>query len=423
MTAGPSNAELLDQLTRMKAAYESIFRSLSNGVLTLDDAGNVAFVNAAAAAILHCAEPTLLGRSLAAALDAMNAWVLEAVNDVRATGAERRLPNSELFIPATSEWVSVNLSVLPLMDGAGRMVGAMLVLENLQREQNLRRTMSRYVASDVIDRVLTADGALLSGSIQPVSILFSDIRGFSKLSEMLGAQGTVSLLNGYFSYMEDVVANRSGIIDKYIGDSVMAVFGSPLPGPQDAENAVQAAADMLQVLAMFNAGRALEPPVRIGIGIASGPVLVGNIGSPKRMDFTVIGDSVNLASRLESATKIYGADILLDAPTRAGTAPGRIVRLLDTVRVIGQDQPTELWEVLDHRAHQWAERLADALGLYADALARYRAGDWKQAGLLFTQAAALNGADKAARLLAERCAGFIRQPPETWDGAFRLQSK
>ncbi len=416
---------LFEQISRMQGANESMLRSLSNGVLTVSGTGTVEFVNAAALRILREAEADVVGRKLDGLFEELNAWVAEAADEVQGSMDEKHLPDSELYVVATDEWVPVNLSILPLKDARDRPVGTMLVLEDLQREQELRRTMARYVSSDLIERLVAGDPDILEGAIQHCTTLFSDIRGFSHLSEMLGARGTVALLNQYFSYMEDVVANRSGLIDKYIGDAVMAIFGVPFAGEQDAENAVQAATDMLQALGMLNAARSAagDPALRIGIGLATGPVLMGNIGSPKRMDFTVIGDAVNLASRLEAATKQYGADILIDGPTLAGLRPGRTIRRLDVVRVLGQEQPTEVFEVLDHRAAEWGDELGRGLADYAAALEQYAAGAWAEAADGFARAAVANPADKAATLLGTRCRQFLHRPPATWDGAFRLTEK
>jgi adenylate cyclase len=154
----------------------------------------------------------------------------------------------------------------------------------------------------VIDRLMVDTGAGLEGSSHEVTILFSDIRGYTPLTERLGAGETVRMLNEYFSFMEDVVTNRRGIIDKYIGDAIMAVFGSPFQSDDDAANAVRTATDMLRVLDMLNARRRVDgkADIHIGVGIGTGICVIGNIGSPKRMDFTVIGDPVNLASRIET---------------------------------------------------------------------------------------------------------------------------
>jgi adenylate cyclase len=389
------------------------WQHVSDGVLHAAPDGTVTFVNPAALRILR-AEGGLVGQRLSAIFDQLNTFILEAVD---AAQDEQRLSAVELYIQATDEWVPVNLTVLPGAEGT------VLVLEDLQREQELRRAMARYVSDGVIDGLL--GGAASNGAIQPATILFSDIRGFSRLSETIGPTETVTMLNEYFSYMEDVVANRAGTIDKYIGDAVMAVFGMPRPGELDAENAVQAAADMLQVLAMLNASRARaqQPVLRIGIGLATGPVLVGNIGSPKRMDFTAIGEPVNLAARLESATKLYGADILFCGRTAAALPPGRGVRVVDLVRMAGQDQPTEVHELLDHRTAEWGAGFAAAQAAYAEGLAGMKAGAWAAALPHFEAALHANPRDRAAALLAQRCRDSRHSPPDRWDGAFTLTEK
>ena len=418
-------SELFEEVSRMKAANETMLRNLSDGVLTLDAAGTVAFVNDAALRILRAEERGVLGRRLDGVFDELNGWLVEAVQEAQAGAAERRMPESELYLAHTDEWVPVSLSILPLRDSRSQSVGTMLVLDDLQREQELRRTMSRYVSGDIVEQLLSGNAALLNGATQQATILFSDIRGFSQISEALGPERTVAMLNQYFSYMEDVVTNRAGLVDKYIGDAVMAVFGVPFTTDADSDNAVQAATDMLQALALFNAARLAsgEAALRIGIGLATGPVLMGNIGSPKRLDFTVIGDTVNLSSRLEGATKLYGADILLDRPTAARLRPDRLIRRLDVVRVLGQAQPTEVLEVLDGRRTQWGDKFEPAMVDYETGLDRYIAGDWSGALARFSAALEANPADKAAHVLRERCTRFMTEPPINWDGVFSLTEK
>jgi adenylate cyclase len=221
--------------------------------------------------------------------------------------------------------------------------------------------------------------------------------------------------------MEDVVTNRSGVIDKYIGDAIMALFGSPFPSENDAANAIQAAGDMFHVLQILNTHRLAEgkSAIRIGVGIGTGTVITSNIGSPKRMDFTVIGDAVNLASRIEEATKTYGADILVCGTTLARVTPVPRARRLDLIRLRGQTRPIELWEILAHRPD-----IADAvLEAYARGLEDYLAGNWHRALEYFDNVLAIRGDDLPAALMAERCRQFLAAPPESWDGAVSQQGK
>jgi adenylate cyclase len=314
--------------------------------------------------------------------------------------------------------VSANIGLLPLLDTEQSSLGFMLVIESLEREREMRRTMSRYVSNEVIDRLLQESGSALGGTAQTATTLFADIRSFTSLSESLGAAGTVSMLNEYFSYMEDVLTNHAGLIDKYVGDAVMAVFGLPFAGEADAQNSVLAACDMLQVLELLNARRAAAggSALRIGIGIATGTVIAGNIGSPKRMDFTVIGDPVNLASRIESVTKLYGAEILICEQTMKRLTSTPKMRRIDVVRVRGQTRPTNLYEVLEHRAAQWTPALDEAITTYEAGLDAYIAGDWTIAQDRFEAALKLRVDDKAAQLMVERCLRYRATPPEHWDG-------
>jgi adenylate cyclase len=395
-----------------------MLRSLTNGVLTVDMRGEVTFVNQAALSTLRRTEADTLAMPLMTVFGEMNAWIMEALDEVSTGGAEKHLPNSEFYIDSDGEWVSANLAILPLRDTGGTSLGFMLVIENLERERELRRTMSRYVSNEVIDRLVEDEGSALGGTAQTATTLFADIRSFTSLSESLGAAGTVSMLNEYFSYMEDVLTNHAGIIDKYVGDAVMAVFGLPFPGEADAQNSVLAACDMQQALELLNIRRTAAggDPLRIGIGIATGTVISGNIGSPKRMDFTVIGDPVNLASRIESMTKGYGAEILICEETmkRQTTTPKR--RRIDVVRVRGQTRPTNLYEIFEHRAAHWTPALDEAITVYEAGLDAYIAGDWTAAQGHFEAALRLRADDKAAVLMIERCQRYRAAPPERWDG-------
>ncbi len=411
-------ATLFEQTLSMKSYNESMLRSLSNGVITVDLARVVTFINQAASRILRIDGDSAVGRKLGDIFDGLNGWLIQSVEDAGTDGTEKMLPNSEFYIDGEDAWVAANLTLVPLHDGKQTPLGTMIVIEDLQRENELRRTMSRYLSNEVIDRLMVDPVGGLGGSSHEVTILFSDIRGFTALAERLGAGETVSMLNEYFSFMEDVVTNRAGIIDKYIGDAIMALFGSPFPSDNDAGNAVRAATDMFQALHILNARRAAEnkAAIRIGVGIGTGSVVTGNIGSPKRMDFTVIGDAVNLASRIEAATKTYGADILVCGTTWSRLPSAPRARRVDVVRLRGQTRPTDLWEIVEHRP----EIPDAAIAAYARGLDAYQAGEWARALDRFAEAAAIRPDDKAAMLMAGRCRRFLDSAPESWDGVADL---
>jgi len=193
----------------------------------------------------------------------------------------------------------------------------------------------------------------------------------------------VSLLNEYFTEMVDVIFQHGGILDKYMGDGIMALYGAPLVGANDADNAMAAADAMMQRLADLNVRRAAagQEELAIGIGFSTGPTVVGNIGSVRRLDYTVIGDTVNLASRLEGATKQYGAKVVLSEMTVRELKRPATLRELDLMRVKGKDRPVAVYESLGYRAHETG--LAALLDLYNAGLAAYRARDWAAAGRAF----------------------------------------
>jgi adenylate cyclase len=188
----------------------------------------------------------------------------------------------------------------------------------------------------------------LGGQSLPVTVLFSDIRGFTSISEQMDPQRVVALLNEYFTEMVDIVMNEGGVVDKYIGDAIMAIFGAPVPKPDDAVNAVRAAVKMRRALADLNERLVArgQPALRTGIGIHTGEVVAGNIGSERRMEYTVIGDAVNLASRLESSTKELGTDVLISEDTYELTKHMIEARSVREITVKGRAKPVMTYEVL-----------------------------------------------------------------------------
>lgn len=396
----------------------TILASLSNGVLTVDPAGTVTFLNQAAARIIDLQPAEVLGRRLIDVFaGSINAWLPEVIDEVRETGETRVLPMAEIET-ADNGWISVNITAKPLIAEQGAPVGYLMVMEDVTREQTFRRTMARYVHDAVVETAVSGDGKGLVGNRQMVSVLFSDIRSFTSLTESVGAEETVQMLNEYFSFMEDVVTNRQGMVDKYIGDALMALFGAPASAGNDADNAVTAAIDMFQVLRMFNQRRAGDP-IAIGIGIATGQVITGDIGSSKRLDFTAIGNPVNLSSRLESLTKFYGADIMICGDTRDCLTKPIRHRQIDYIRVRGQSKPTAIHELVDHRRpDEQPARLEELFGHYAIALESYLAGDWAKAVRQFEACLPINADDKASQVMLARCRQMLANPPAVWENVW-----
>ncbi|HEY2367683.1 MAG TPA: adenylate/guanylate cyclase domain-containing protein [Polyangiaceae bacterium] len=221
------------------------------------------------------------------------------------------------------------------------------MVEGLQERDKLKTTFGKYMTASVMEHLM-AGKVQLGGETLTATILFSDIRSFTSISEKMDAKSLVALLNEYFTEMVDVVIKEDGVVDKYIGDAIMAVFGAPVTKKDDAIHAVRAAIGMREALAKLNVKlkeRGMTP-LKTGIGVHTGEVVAGNIGSEKRMEYTVIGDAVNLASRLESSTKELGTPVLISEDTYALVKDHVDARAVKEITVKGREKPVMTYEVL-----------------------------------------------------------------------------
>lgn len=420
------NAQLFEDVLNIKNYNESILRSLSNGVLTTDETGEAAACNEAAARILGAPPDRIVGTPLEQLFDGEARWIVDSLNKAAETGEGESIVDNDLKLK-NGEQVSVNLATAPLRDHKETLIGSMLILEDITSEKRMKGTMARYMDKDVVDRLLSGGADLLGGASQEATVFFSDIRGFTGIAERLEAHQTVSMLNDYFTVMVDILFERKGILDKFIGDAIMAVFGIPFPAEEDADNAVATAVEMMKALELLNKRRKEESqaPIHIGIGINTGEIIAGNIGSLKRMDYTVIGDGVNLAARLESANKFYKTRIIVSEFTRARLSPDRfLMRELDLIVVKGKDRPVGIYEVLDFKEGKLRPKLRKSIGKFAEGLALYRARRWKKAAAKFDKALSLHPKDHVSELYRERCRHFIKkEPPADWNGVWVMRDK
>ncbi len=221
------------------------------------------------------------------------------------------------------------------------------MVDGLKERDKLRSTFGKYMTQSVLEHLLSGK-VQLGGELLTVTVLFSDIRSFTTISEKMGARDLVSLLNEYFSEMVSIIIAEDGVVDKYIGDAIMAVFGAPVPKPDDAIRAVRAAVRMRKALAALNARLVARgiAPLETGIGIHTGEVVAGNIGSEERMEYTVIGDAVNVASRLETSTKELRAPVLISDDTYARVKDAFQIRAIREIYVKGRAAPVMTYEVL-----------------------------------------------------------------------------
>jgi len=307
-------------------------------------------------------------------------------------------------------------------------LAAKYVLEE-RNKKFIRSAFSKYVAPMVVDSILKDPTKLsLGGEKREMTVLFSDIRSFTTFSEKMDAKALASFLNDYLGIMTGLVFTNEGTLDKYIGDAVMAFWGAPLNQPNHAYNSCKASILMLQALEKnyerFKSQYGID--VQIGIGINSGVVNVGNMGSEQTFEYTVIGDHVNLASRVEGLTKKYGVTILTTRFTfeciQSSGQPLPPHRVLDDVKVKGKKKAVELIQVLDK------EYPSEGLKLFAEGRELYKNAKWTQAHEKFESSqrlisAAIGKTDGPSAVFMERCKEFEQDPPSSWDGSWEMDSK
>jgi adenylate cyclase len=416
------NARLFREVVEERNYNENVLRSLTNGVVTLDLAFNVVKINDTAARLLGVNPERVLGASALHLFGHGNAWIRRLVRKA----ARSQQPESAVDATIRGEHDQVtaaNVVASPLADANGRIFGFAVVIDDITNERRLRSTMARYMTREVAEQVIAQGEGVLGGRSQQVTILFADIANFTSLAERLGPQETVALLNEYFSEMVEVIFAHEGILDKYIGDAIMAVFGAPLATPRDADNAVRTAIRMKEVLGEFNARRGQQglAPLDLRIGINSDQVIAGNIGSARRMDYTVVGDGVNVAARLESANKVYGTSILVSSSTLALLRGRYSVREIDLLRVKGRAAPVAIHEVIGGEDDQTR---APAMRHYAEGLAAYRRADWAHAIGAFDAALKLAPGDTPSLVMRARAIDFAARPPSRlWDGVYIADEK
>jgi adenylate cyclase len=423
---GLENAKLFDDVQNMKNYNEGMLESMSNGVITLDEDGKIVTCNAAGLEILKISsEDEVVGKPAEDLFTDTNVWVMEKIAKVEETQILDEFPEFELIFE--EETLTVNVTIMPLISSEDdKKLGTMIMIEDISTEKRMKSTMSRYMDPGIADQLLSGGGEdILGGAEATATILFSDVRGFTTLTETLGAQGIVKLLNDYFTIMVDCITEEEGMLVKFIGDAIMAAFGVPIAHDDDEDRAVRASINMLTRLDEWNVEReaAGQEPVKMGIGLNTDQVVSGNIGSPKRMDYTMIGDGVNLAARLESACKQYAAQLLVSEYTVAKLKGTYRMRDIDDVIVKGKTQPVGVYEVLDFHSDETFPNLMEVVNHFKEGRTHYKAGNWLKAVKSFKESLKLHPEDKLSSIYVERCLKMEKNPPKNWDGILKLESK
>lgn len=294
-----------------------------------------------------------------------------------------------------------------------------------RKKKELKQTFSKYVSPAVVDEILKApDNLKLGGRKQRMTVFFSDLRGFTTISEKLSPTDLSNLLNRYLTPMTEIVFENKGTLDKYMGDAIMAFFGAPISDKEHAKQACRCALKSMEKLKELQAQFKAEnfPHIDIGIGINTGEMSVGNMGSNIVQNYTVMGDSVNLGSRLEGINKEYGTHIIISEFTNEEVKDAFVTREVDRVKVKGKNEPVRIYELIAEGSLQGPR--AEQLQIFNQGLEKYFKMRFQEALEDFRKSSEMDSGDKVSKLYIERCEDFIQEPPgENWDGVVVMKTK
>ncbi|OUX32711.1 MAG: hypothetical protein CBE24_02970 [bacterium TMED264] len=337
------NAKLFKDITKEKQFNESILGSIATGVITFDRLGEVDSINAAGLKILKMEKTDIIGNHFLYLFE-KDEEILSLINSSENEGKISSEIN--MSFKTVSEETIINISVAPRMDPEKNMQGLVMAIEDISDVSKVKNTFKRYVSKQVVDEILDNEAKLnLGGEEREATILFTDIRGFTSMSEKMDPKTVVSTLNEYFSEMIDIVFKYNGTLDKIIGDELMIVYGAPLSSKDDTFRAVKTAIEMQLCIKEMNKKRKEknEAEILVGAGINRGNVVSGNIGSREMMDYTVIGDTVNLGSRLCSAAN--PGEILVSRSVYDGLKNDFPFKELDPIRVKGKAEKVNIYSI------------------------------------------------------------------------------
>ena len=288
-----------------------------------------------------------------------------------------------------------------------------------KERKQIEQMLSGYVSKDVVDTIMKDPAKLELGGVEvEATVLFSDIAGFSKIAEKITPQELSTRLNDYFTRMGDVIMQRDGMINKYIGDAIMAIWGAPLENERHSILACEAALEMSRQVEKMEGG------FRTRYGLNSGTMVAGNLGHHERMEYTVIGDTVNLASRLEGANKVFGTSIMISEATEKMVRDHFLTRQLDLIRVVGRAQPLKVYQIVGGDDGETPDQLREMVESFNEILESYKGLDWEKTRGLLDKHLKTFPEDSVALVYRDRCRSFSDSPPAAdWDGVYELTAK
>jgi PAS domain S-box-containing protein len=413
------------RLINLSFYNKALLSTLPVALLGTDRQGHIRAVNQAAEEILGVSEKEVKGTPLAS-LFAADSDTVKKIDHTLESGTPHHIGSESLRLKSGKEIVG-NLYFQPLRDDEQQICGILLTVEDLTYFHYLHNAFKRYVPPSVSEIIAQDPQRLeLGGEEKVLTVLFSDLIGFSAISERHAPREMVALLSDYFTEMTNQVFAYQGTLKEYVGDELMAIFGAPVAQPDHPAKACSAALAMSATLARMRETwpRMGRPVLRARTGINTGPMLVGNLGSPFRFSYGVVGDQVNLASRLEGLSNIYGTEILIGHNTAEAVHRQFRLREVDTVRVKGRQQGISIFELVATAEAPITGQRQTTLGYYADGLAAYRARRWKSGISAFDKALAAGPEDGPSKVMRHRCRVYRESPPpEDWNGVFDHKTK
>ncbi len=335
------NIRLLESLKKSNKLNENVMSSITTGIIGINLFGEIEFVNKEALRLLKKDNLEVVGNHYLIIFE-KDKHLQELIQKVEVD--QERLFESEFTIKPNRKKIIVNLSCSPVFDEQKAFSGIVIAIDDLSKINKVKSTFKKYVSKNIVDKLLENEDSLnLGGTESDITILFSDIRGFTSMSEKLNPSEIVRLLNKYFQSMIDVVFKYNGTLDKIVGDELMVLYGVPLKNENDTENAVNTAIEMFKKLDQFNKEITKNgfEPFQIGIGINKGKAVSGNIGSEQQMNYTVIGDTINLGARLCSHAK--SGQILISNSVKDYISKIHDFKKIPSIAVKGKSKPIDVW--------------------------------------------------------------------------------
>lgn len=404
---------------------KSLLSTVPVALIGMDKNGSIRNVNRAAEEILEVSESKIKDQHLESLFDT-NSPIPAKAHQALSDGRPQHMSSENLHLSSGKKIVG-NLYMQPLRDDEQEICGLLLTIEDQTYVHFLNDAFKRYVPPSVSEIIANDPKSLeLGGEIKTLTVLFSDLEGFTSISEQFDPKEMVTLLSDYFSEMTQKIFVYEGTLKEYVGDELMAIFGAPIKQNDHEERACDAALAMRQRLSEMRReweGRG-RPRLRARTGINTGPMLVGNLGSPYRFSYGAMGDHVNLASRLEGLCKIYGVDIIVSENTVQSVKGRFVFRELDMVRVKGRMRPVKLFELVSRKNETLTHAVDACLAQYESGLKYYRSQNWNLAIQSFEKALACSPEDKPSKMMMARCRDYLETPPgKDWDGVYQHTRK